>query len=927
MKSIIPFSVVLSVFLLSVFWLTKPNNAFFPAPTDRSHYQEEGEEKQEKWKEYYELMHQTPDGVNWHAIEMQNRSDLQAWKQKKIKQLGRTTSDDFYKDTIDNDIIGHWREVGSHNVAGRVLYTDYKYASNELYLATDGGSIWKGNINGTNWTCLNNSFQLNGIIFLKKIDFANVHNLLAISENEGAHYSLDDGHTWNPCIGLNNVVQFGKCIRAVSAHPVLQQIYLFCQDNQGTAVYLSDDSGLSFHKILNLNNIGGVNDIDIWSDADGSGEVYLLNKDKIFHIVNNNSLVQIGTIPDPSPSNALLQGAEINGNTYFYVRYETAGDNRFWVSANMGQTWTQKGTLADGMFMRNSFGASQIYPNLIFLGNINAYYSNDAGDNWTKINEWWEYYGNESTMLHADIPSILSVKTSNNAEIIFVNTDGGCFKSTSGGQTFDNISLQGLHNSQYYSVYTNSTNPNFIFAGAQDQGFQRANTDNGTIVNFTQTISGDYGHLCSGDGGQSIWCDYPGFVMYYPDATANLQNATWDFVGGGNLWLAPIAEDPSNPLICYYGGGSSTTGTHLFKLTYNATNQSITHNELTYNFGGSAITSITHSPLNPDERFVLNTAGQVHYSTNAGTSWAQMANVNAPTNHYFYGASIVASPKVPGRLYVGGSGYGSATGVVQIDNYGATQTAITNSLPHTMVFQLAVTPDEKYIFAATEAGPYVYKTATQQWHYLGGISAPSETFWSVQYLPNLNVVRFGTYGRGIWDFVLCDQNTPSPSAQFNANPNGASYSFQNNSQNTYFYEWNFGDGITDNIKNPSHLFAANGTYNVQLIASNFCSSDTFVQTLTINNASIRPEMAFSFEVYPNPTKGIFNVCYSGSFVPKMEYALYNMAGELVWKANAENEIATESKEIRLSNVQAGMYILRLREANGKVLGSKKVLVE
>ena len=926
MKSIFTFSFIFSTFLLFAFWVNNPNSRFFPAPTDRSHYQEEGEEKQEKWKEYYELMHQTPDGVNWRSIELQNREELQAWKMKKIKQLGRSTSDDFYKDTIDGDIVGHWREVGSHNVAGRVLYTDYKYATNELYLATDGGSIWKGNINGTNWTCQNNLFQLNGIIFLKRIDFGNIHNLLAVSENEGAHFSADDGHTWTVCAGLNNVTQYGRCMRAVSAHPILQQIYLFCQDNQGTALYRSDDFGQSFYKALNLNNLGGANDIDIWSDADGSGEVYLLFREKIYKVVNN-VLTQIGTIPESFPNSAVLQGAEINGNTYLYVRYENGGTNNFWASSDAGQTWTAKGTLADGMFMKNSFGVSQITPNLIFCGNVNAYYSNDAGDNWTLINEWWQYYGNESNMLHADIPSILSVKTSNNAEIIFTNTDGGCFKSTTGGQTFENISLQGLHNSQYYSVYTNRNSPNYIYAGSQDQGFQRSNTDNGTIVNFLQTISGDYGHLCSGDGGQSIWCDYPGFVMYYPDAAGSLQNATWDFAGAGQLWLAPIAEDPVNPLVCYYGGGSTTTGTHLFKLTYNPNNQAITSNELTYNFGGSAITSITHSPIIKDERYVLNTSGKVHYSLDAGVSWAQMTNVNAPTNHYFYGASIVASPKTLGRVYVGGSGYGSSNGVVQIDNYGATQTAITNGLPHTMVFQLAVTPDEKYIFAATEAGPYIYKTATQQWHYLGGISAPSETFWSVEYIPSLNVARFGTYGRGIWDFVICDQNTPIPSANFNTAPSGTNYAFQNLSQNAYFYEWTFGDGTTDNTQNPTHLYTANGTYTVQLIASNFCTSDTFTQILNINNVGIAAENTANLEVYPNPNKGNFTLCHTGIFAPTVNYLLYNMSGQLVWKKENERLFSQENTEIQLSNVAAGVYILKIQDASGRILGSKKVMIE
>ena len=40
------------------------------------------------------------------------------------------------------------------------------------------------------------------------------------------------------------------------------------------------------------------------------------------------------------------------------------------------------------------------------------------------------------------------------------------------------------------------------------------------------------------------------------------------------------------------------------------------------------------------------------------------------------------------------------------------------------------------------------------WEYLGGISAPDQVYWTVEYIEELNTVRFGTYGRGIWDFVM-----------------------------------------------------------------------------------------------------------------------------------------------------------------------------
>ena len=69
----------------------------------------------------------------------------------------------------------------------------------------------------------------------------------------------------------------------------------------------------------------------------------------------------------------------------------------------------------------------------------------------------------------------------------------------------------------------------------------------------------------------------------------------------------------------------------------------------------------------------------------------------------------------------------------------------------------AVYLDDNIIFAATEIGPYAYLANQEEWFLLSGLSAPDQTYWSVDFIPEINTARFGTYGRGIWDFVL-DEN-------------------------------------------------------------------------------------------------------------------------------------------------------------------------
>jgi PKD repeat protein len=62
-----------------------------------------------------------------------------------------------------------------------------------------------------------------------------------------------------------------------------------------------------------------------------------------------------------------------------------------------------------------------------------------------------------------------------------------------------------------------------------------------------------------------------------------------------------------------------------------------------------------------------------------------------------------------------------------------------------------------------------------------------------------------------------------------ANPNEF-WTFNSSSGSSY-YTWDFGDGSTSALMNPSHTYATPGTYNVCLTAWDVCGSDTVCQTV------------------------------------------------------------------------------------------------
>jgi PKD repeat protein len=96
------------------------------------------------------------------------------------------------------------------------------------------------------------------------------------------------------------------------------------------------------------------------------------------------------------------------------------------------------------------------------------------------------------------------------------------------------------------------------------------------------------------------------------------------------------------------------------------------------------------------------------------------------------------------------------------------------------------------------------------------------------------------YGQAEDYTVIIEQDTSPPDAAFTSNilvSCDGVVTFQDLSTNIPIaWLWNFGDGATDVAQNPTHTYAASGTYDVTLIASNAFGNDTEVSVgyITVN---------------------------------------------------------------------------------------------
>ena len=881
------------------------------------------EEHHDKKLEWIEQMHRSAPEDNWRKMDMDYRLAHAPEKFNNSQAKNET-------------LYGKWKELGSNNLAGRTLVSDYDTETNEIYVASDGGQIWKGQAGADNWQSITDHIKIPSIHFLKNIGHNGGHRLLVGSGRwniSGFLFSDDDGQTWQVATGLENMESWGYVRRVIMKNDPLEGIYALCLEwdyvhwNAMSQVYVSYDKGESFEPVTSFGFNADMS--DIWTSPYGNGDIYMLAKDELYKIDGSGTQTLMGQLPAQEPDKVILTGATSFGPPQLYALLRYGNQSHIFASPDGGQDWSLKSSMNEGPFMINSFVASPTQFGTLYFGGINASHSYDYGATWVLVNEWHQYYGSPEDMLHADIPSFDPFIDGNGDELILINTDGGIYISDDYLENVTNLSMNNLRISQYYSTYTCKFAPEFTHAGAQDQGYQFSDQNADTsVINYEQLISGDYGHIVSGDEGASMWTVYPGFAMYGPDINNSTTLKTWDFVGQNYQWMPRLMADPDNPASVYVAGGRISTGAHLIHVSYHSNQMTYQEEPFDFSNGTDAnISALAYSPVNTGYRYVMTTEGDFFFSKDAGSIWDQTQGFSGPGSHYFYGASIVASNNTLELLYVGGSGYSSTAVYVSNDN-GVTFEDFDTGLPNTLVFELALSMDDSLLFAATELGAYVCKTWESQWYELGDSDLPDQAWWSVDYVDALDKVRFASYGRGVWEF----DRDPGVDAQFVADSlvigQGGEVNFTDQSLwAPISWEWEF-EGATppsSNIQNPTGItYPDAGYFDVKLIVLNHNRVDTlikpgFIEVMPATNIEDYPAMD-EISVYPNPAS---EKIYFESRTSISQVEILNMDGQIIIQQQFKDG-GLNHYEISIDELPADVYFIRLYTENGVIV--KKLYV-
>lgn len=693
-----------------------------PVPTEIARDEERIEREHEARREWIDSMHRAAPGTDWKAIERENGERLM---QRRIELRARKA---FVPDT--------WTERGSSNMAGRMHCATLGLDGTTLYAGSSHGGTWRGATDGSSWTPIGDN--LFGGTHHICVGAAPQETVLAMHGGGRLRYSQDQGVTWLTPTGLPGDINGGKNI--FSDPSDRSRVYALFRRPSGMEVFRSDDGGLSW---LSINPLG-TSAADMWIDRVSGGTLYVLAGADMWSTADGGGRWRQESTLAPGPyDGAVLAGSEAGAPTFYAALHVPNGAWELRRSDDGARSWQRLADLGD---FWEVLEASISDPMIVAKGGLEMFRSTDAAANWTLASPWWAYYGSPSNTLHADHMG-MDVVMLGGQETWFIATDGGHFRSDDRGATVANIALQGLRVSQYYSTHTSILDPTRVIAGAQDQGYQRSTGPGTPLFPFDQLISGDYAHLTSGDRTHAwVYSTYPGFILVHQGELSPALSQLDFPTGSQQQWLPGVLADPTNREAFYFFAD------HLWRYERAPNGTWSYFQESTQDFApDGTVTALSISRVDPQQRVLACANGALWRSIDSGFTWTRSTDPG-PGAHYFSGTALEHSPDDPLTAVVAGAGYSGPAAYRTVDG-GITWQPIGGGLPQTLVYDIAWQgPGSSVVFAATEAGPYRLDPATDTWEYIGGLIAPLTTYWSVESIPENGTLRFGTYGRGIWDW-------------------------------------------------------------------------------------------------------------------------------------------------------------------------------
>jgi photosystem II stability/assembly factor-like uncharacterized protein len=668
-----------------------------------------------------------------------------------------------------------------------------------FYMGATGGGVWKTTDAGTTWQNISDGyFNTTGIgaISVAPSD----PNIIYVgtgespvrgvktSHGDGVYKSTDAGATWTH-LGLEGTRHISRII----VHPDdPDRVWLAAQGNpwgpnEERGIYLSEDGGTTWNKVLYVNEDSGI--VDMSADATNPNIIMATSWDfrrqpwvvksggpgsRVYKTTDGGASWReitaglpslkgkMGVAISPADPQVVYLAIEAKDGQGGVYRSDDAGEHFRQVSDDP-RTWARAWYYMHIIADPND-------PDEVWVLNSGAMKSIDGGKTYTRIPD--SHVDHHALWINPD-----------DSDIMVNGNDGGASITFNGGQTWSSVLNQPT--AQMYRVMTDNQYPYKVYSGQQDAS---------GIVIASQTLGDGIGEhdwqtIRSGESATvgldpenpkyvytTFFASFLGewdrdtqnyrMIRPYPERVTGEEPRNLKYRAN---WNGPVLVSPHDPDVIYYGSQ------YVMRSTDRGTSWEVISEDLTRNDkerqgpGGYPISNeqitaesynnvfnIEESRLQEGVIWVGSDDGLVHVTRDGGGTWQNVTPGGLPESIINV---VEPSPHDPATAYFVAAGYklnDFTPYIYKTSDYGATWQKIVNGIdPTTFVRSIREDPDRRgLLYAGTETGVYVSFDDGGVWQELQ-LDLPEVPITDLRVRQKDLVVA--TQGRSLW---ILDDLTP-----------------------------------------------------------------------------------------------------------------------------------------------------------------------
>ncbi len=624
-----------------------------------------------------------------------------------------------------------------------------------IYAGAPAGGLWVTNNSGSTWTTFTDNLPTLGISSII-VDHLNP-DIIFIGTGDRDHgdapgagvwKSTDGGFSFQPSNAGMTTATVGKMIM----HPI-DNMKLLAATSSG--IFRTVNGGVSW------TNVSTGNFKDIVLKPDDPNIVYATRSGNFYRSTNNGqSFTQI-TNGLPTSSRGAIAVSPANPSVVYFIITNDDSFKGLYQSIDSGLSFTVRSTTPNIMSWGCTGGSGgqawydldiacdPTNADIIYAGGVNCFKSINGGQTWAINSHWWGDCGVPS--VHADL-HVLEYNPINNR--LYAGNDGGVYWTNTGGASWNEIS-NGLVISQAYKIGQSATNKDYVINGYQDNG--------------TSTIAGpEWVNVNGGDGMQCAFDptnnDYSYSTLYYGPVYRHINQGDGNQIAGDGVnginesggWVTPFVIDHNDGNIMFIGYDNVWRSTNI-----KAPNSGNVAWTKISNLNINNFEEMTQSDANTNILYVSN-GSSLYRSDNVKATSVAWANI---TGSLLSGNTITAietSPSDENIVYLV-----QQNQVFKSQNKGSSWTNITGNLPDVQMHTLVnYHSSNEGLYLGTDIGVFYRDAVNSQWiQYSTGLPAAVwvtelEIYYDSN--PQLDVLRAGTFGRGLWTSPLLNTAPPAP---------------------------------------------------------------------------------------------------------------------------------------------------------------------